>query len=223
MRSNWQPDLAVGNGREHLVSKTSIAGMPSTVLYHSRAAGTSTWSSSTTITGAASWAPPKIAYTRSDNTFWLAQSSGFGLSWTSTQATTHPATSFDLAMDAAGLVYIAYYLPATRTVRVDTWSGAVRQATAEADAPGGAGPGFSGISIALDAQGFAHVSLLDFTRGPVLRYSTNRTGTFVPATVTTCDDVLGQTSIAIDAMGAPHISFPSPASSFGNLGYAVKR
>jgi hypothetical protein len=45
----------------------------------------------------------------------------------------------------------------------------------------------------------------------------------VVETVTTCDDILGETSITTDSRFAPHISFPSPASSFGNLGYAVKR
>ena len=69
-----------------------------------------------------------------------------------------------------------------------------------------------------------HVSYLDFTRGtPVLRYATNKSGSMVAETVTTSDDVLGETSIAVDSSGAPHISFPSPSSSFGNLGYAVKR
>ncbi len=33
----------------------------------------------------------------------------------------------------------------------------------------------------------------------------------------------GETSIVTDSTYAPHISFPLPASSFGNLGYAVKR
>jgi hypothetical protein len=37
------------------------------------------------------------------------------------------------------------------------------------------------------------------------------------------DDVLGETSIAVDSSYAPHISFPLPASSFDNVGYAVKR
>ncbi len=232
-----QPDLAVGGGREHLVGNTRISGMPSSLMYASRSVGSSSWSSPTTITTTASWGAAKISatpsgqlailYTRnSDSTLWLARSSGFGTSWTSTQITTTRAWDYDLVLDPSGLINLAYYTPDPHRIVYESWSGSTRTSQVTVDSPGGTAPGsmyFSGVAIAEDGLGDVHVSYLDFTRGTALRYATNRTGPFVAETVTTCDDILGETSITTDSSFAPHISFPSPATSFGNLGYAVKR
>jgi hypothetical protein len=236
--STEQPSLAVANGREHLVSNSRVAGQPSIVQYVSRPSNTNSWSSNTNISTTAGWSPAKLSatasgelgvlYTRNtDTTLWFARSSGLGTSWSSTQVTTTAAWSYDLVLAASQVTYIAYYQPGTHTVVLETWVNASRSTTTTVDTPGGTAPGsqwFSGVSIALDAAGFVHLSYLDFTRGtPALRYATNKTGSMVAETVTTSDDVLGETSIAVDSSGAPHISFPSPSSSFGNLGYAVKR
>jgi hypothetical protein len=130
-------------------------------------------------------------------------------------------------MDASGLIYLAYYTPDSHLIRFEEWtSSGFRNLQTTIDSPGGTGAGsqwFSGVAIASDGLGDVHVSYLDFTRGQVLRYATNRTGTWVAETVTTCEGVLGSTSIVTDSSYAPHISFPSPATSFSNLSYAVKR
>jgi len=126
----------------------------------------------------------------------------------------------------SGLTHLAYYTPDPHRIVYETWSGSTRTYQVTVDSPGGTARGsmfFSGLAIAQDDLGAIHLSYLDFTRGTSLRYATNRTGPFVAETVTPCDDVLGDTSIVTDSSFAPHISFPSPATSFGNLGYAVRR
>lgn len=235
-----RPDLAAGGGREYLVSHTRITGQPnSTVYFVSRTAGTSPWSSTTTVSSTASGFGAQLAaspsgqlavlYGRnSDSSLWLARSSGLGTSWTHTQITTSRAWDFDLVFDLSdsGLVHLAYYTPDSHLIRAESWSGSTRLSQVTVDSPGGTGLGsqwFSGVSIAADGLGDVHLSYLDFTRGNVLRYATNSSGSFVSETVTQADDVLGNTSIAVDNAFAPHVSFPRPATSFGNLGYAVKR
>jgi hypothetical protein len=232
-----QPDLAVGGGREHVVANTRISGMPnSTLSYASRASGAVAWSTPVTVSSTASWGSAKIAsnpagqlaaiYTRSsDSTLWLARSTT-GTTWASTQVTTVRVWDMDIAMDASGLIHIGYYTPDSHLIRYEQWSGATRLTQTTVDSPGGTGLGsqwFSGVAIAVDILGSVHMSYLDFSRGTLLRYATNRTGSWTAETVTTSDDVLGETSIVTDSTNAPHISFPTPASSFGNLGYAVKR
>lgn len=233
-----QPDVAVAAGREHLVTNTRISGMPnSNVYYSARSAGLSSWAAPITVSSTASWFPARIAANasgqlavlfarNSDSSLWLARSSGLGTSWTPQQITTGRVWAFDLALDSAGLVRLAYYDPDLQLIRYETWSGASRTSQVLVDSAGGTAPGsqwFSGLSLAVDSLSVAHVSYLDFTRGNVLRYATNRTGSFVAETVTNCDDVLGATSIVTDSSNAPHISFPAPSSSFSTLGYAVKR
>ncbi|MFZ5442583.1 MAG: EGF domain-containing protein [Myxococcota bacterium] len=229
-----QPDLAVGAGREHLVFGPRTA--TSTVYYASRAAGTSTWSTPGVVTSVAGGFPSAVAandsgalavaYVRgSDLTLWLARSSGLGTSWTTTQLTTGQVWYVDLALDASNVAHLVYYDGQAQVVRYESWSGSTRTAQLTLDS-GGAGAGsqwYSGPAIALDAAGAVHVSYLDFAHGQNLRYATNRSGSFVVENVVGCGNVLGRTSIAVDANRAPHISFPLPASSFGNLGYAVKR
>jgi hypothetical protein len=221
-----------------MVANTRITGMPnSTVMYVNRTSGSINWSSPVTVSSTAGWFGTKIAsnssgtlaviYTRnSDSTLWLARSSGLGTSWSTTQVTTTRVWDADVALDDSGLIFIGYYTPDSHLIRFEQWLGGSRQSQTTVDSPGGTGLGsqwFSGVSITGDGLGDVHMSYLDFTRGQVLRYATNRTGNWVAETVTTCDDVLGETSIVTDSTYAPHISFPSPASSFGNLGYAVKR
>jgi len=92
------------------------------------------------------------------------------------------------------------------------------------DAALGAAAGGAGTSIALDAQGFAHISYLDATGGIAsydLFYATNVTGAWVSGVVDAA--ATGSpgifSDIAIDAEGEPHISY-NGFLSFG-LRYAT--
>jgi len=141
--------------------------------------------------------------------------------------TSQEAWDFDVAVDLGGTVHIIYYAHGSAQIIYEAWNSGllsrVRQAVVEN--AGGTPPGsthYSGLSIAV-AQGRVHVAYLDFTRGTVLRYAVDSGSGFAPETVAACDDVLGNTSLAIDSTGAPHIAFPWPAPSFAYLGYAVKR
>lgn len=231
-------DLAVGGLREHLVHMTRTAGSPGILRFSTRPAGTSSWSTPVTINSSASWIGARVASNvagelsalfanNADQTLRFAHSSGSGSVWSTVPVTSpgNRAWDFDVAVSESGYTYVAYYSPDGHRLVVETYNLTTRISQMVVDtAPSTTlTQTMSGVSIALDANDFVHLSWLDFTRGPSLRYATNATGTFVPETVTACDDVLGRTSIAVDATGAPHISFPKPSSSFSTLGYAVKR
>jgi hypothetical protein len=77
-------------------------------------------------------------------------------------------------------------------------------------------------SVALDREGKVHISY----RGPgrILKYVSNRTGTWVPESVFSAETpVARESSIAIDSNGLPHISFSYSDGSAEDLKYARKK
>ncbi len=232
-----RPDLAVGGGREHLVAVVRSGASFGQVGYASRLQGSTSWSFPTVLgTGSSGFGPRVSAsgsmvvvlFSRSPEGLTLARSSNNGSTWTSTTVTAGRAWDWDVVLDPSGTVFLVYYTPDSgHRVILESYSGLTRTQQTIIDTPQGTNSGsmwFSGLSIAQSPVGTTHAAWLDFTRGNVLRYASNAdSASFQTSTVGPADDVLGETSIAVDASLAVHISYPAPAASFGNLGYAVRR
>ncbi|MBL8923028.1 MAG: hypothetical protein JNJ54_29535 [Myxococcaceae bacterium] len=234
-----RPDVAAGGGREHLVAVVRSGGALGQVGYSSRTVGSSTWSTPTILGTGASGFGPKVSasggmvvalFSRSPDGLTLARSSNNGSTWTTTTVTTLRAWSWDVVLDPSGTVFLAYYTPDNgHRIILESYSGLSRTQQTIVDTPQGTGAGsmwFSGVSIAQSPLGTTHAAWLDFTRGNVVRYvsnATSTTGDYITETVTTADDVLGQTSLVVDSSYAVHLTYPAPSSSWSNLGYAVRR
>jgi hypothetical protein len=228
-----RPDIAVGGGVDHLVGVHRVPGGTSTIRYFSRTSGTASWSAYQEIAFGVGWqveigASPSgtvyVLYPDTDQELWFARRTA-STPFSSTRITIGPVWDFDVRVDGFGVAHVVYYLASTHQIRYETYSGTSRTRQVTVDTTGGSPPGsmhFNGLSIDVGPSG-AHVSYLDFSRGPsTLRYAAEVTG-WAPESVTAADDVLGGTSIAVDAADAPHVTFPYPAASFSSLGYAVKR
>ena len=72
-------------------------------------------------------------------------------------------------------------------------------------------------SIAIDSNGFKHISYYEFTNGD-LKYATDKTGSWVAISVDTTGTVGYHTSIAIDSNDGVHISYYDYTN--GDLKYA---
>ena len=74
-------------------------------------------------------------------------------------------------------------------------------------------------SLALDADGYVHISYMDYNSGYDLKYATNASGDWVYTTLDS-EGIVGEyTSLAVDADGHVHISYYH--SSFSELKYAT--
>lgn len=231
-----RPDVAAGGGREHLVAVVRSGGTLGQVGYSSRSIGSTTWSTPTVLgTGSSGWGAKVSAsggmvvalFSRSPEGLTLARSSNNGSTWTTTTVTTLRAWSWDIVLDPSGTAFLVYYTPDNgHRVMLESYSGLSRTQQSIVDTPLASGAGsmwFSGLSIAQSPLGTTHAAWLDFTRGNVVRHTSNASGAYVTTTVTNSDDVLGQTGLVVDANEAVHLTYPAPASSWSNLGYAVRR
>jgi hypothetical protein len=225
------PDVAVGGGYEHLVSRT--AGFPSDVRYHRRIVGASSWGAATPVAvdvtfaariAASTTGGVVVLYVQDDDLF-AARRATLSSAWTTDLIATGPVWELDVAVDTSGVEHLTYYVASTHFIRYETYIGRTRTRGVTVETSQNMAPGsqhFSGLAIAVGNNG-AHLSYLDFSRGgSLLRYAADVDG-FVPETIANADDILGDTSIAVDANGAPHVTYPAPSSSWPHLGYAVKR
>ncbi|MBL8939618.1 MAG: hypothetical protein JNM69_33970 [Archangium sp.] len=231
-----RPDVAVGGGREHLVGVTR-SGTFGNVGYSSRVQGSTTWSTPTLLGTGSSGFGPKISasgsmvvalFGRSPDGLTLARSTNGGSTWSTTTVTTSRVYDWDIVLDPSGTAFLVYYSPdAGHRITLESYSGLSRTrqdiVDTAASTPAGSS-GFSGLSIAQSPLGTTHAAWLDFTRGNVLRYTSNaESASFQTTTVANADDILGRTSIVVDSSAAVHISFPQPSTSWSHLGYAVRR
>lgn len=229
-----RPAVAVGANAEILAAIDRVPGGSSSIIWHTRNAGTNLWAARGGIgTGGVDWrvaidinaGGTAYAVYSVDDDLHLGRMATLASPFVTSPALTGPVWEFDVAVDANDDAHVVYYLASTHLIRYEVYTGFTRTRQVTVETSGGMAPGaqhFSGLSLALGPSG-AHISYLDFSRGnPLVRYASDANG-FVPETVGPADDILGDTSIAVDTTDAPHISYPWPSSSFSNLGYAVKR
>lgn len=232
--------LAQSAAHEYLLGENRFDQKVSGVYFTMRSTGASSWPAPLWLSSK-TWGS-KIAVTPSGHIFvayidnayalWLAESTN-GSSWDFRQVSTEQIYEVVLTTDASGAAVLVAYSNTRDGLFCEKWHAGTKLSSATVELAGGPAPGsthYSGLSVAIDAEGATHVSYLDFTRNQAVRYATDsgHLGWFVNETVATSDDVLGSTSLAVAGPTAttpaiPHISFPSSSTWFENLGYAVKR
>src|SRR5437762_2698295 len=116
-----------------------------------------------------------------------------------------------------GKTHVAYYDLSNHDLKYASTTDNVTWTIEVVDCLGdGVGSVGWGSSIALDKNGFVHISYND-NAANTLRYATNSSGLWVATTVDNSGNVAVPTSIAIDSLNQPHIAYLG-----GGLKYAHK-
>ncbi len=222
-----------GFGRPHLSSSGSyevfgatyiVTGGSSYVYFYSRSSPSTFWSFVGNYDVGGSWPFVQVASTTGPVTVYANNTALYVRSGTATPVLVHSGLmdTYSATTDANGKIHVVYAGNNDHIVRYKRYSSSLSlETTATVDSPGAGSQTISGMDIAVGSSRIV-VSYLDHSRGSVLRVAIHD-GSWVPATVTSAEEILGQTSVALESGMIPHITFPAPATSFSNLGYAVLR
>ena len=231
---NGRYPAAVVDGTNMLHFSYTASGSPPLLIHYERALGASSFSGGTAaVTDTTRQAIAANPLTAHVGMLFGDSSAGLrfvervpGGAFSTSTISANDVWRMAIEIGPSSTIHVAYYDHDLGAIRYAYRSGG-SWSFETIDAGGGPPPGtthFTGVDVALGrGPDDVHVSYLDYTRGTVLRYAHRSSGRWTSETVADCDNVLSNTSIAVDAHGNPHITYPGPVGTWGQLRYAVHR
>ncbi len=219
-----RPDLMISGSTQYLTSSVlGRSAAPSFVQLWSRSSTSSAWGAGS-LHSVSSWAFSRLGAS-SGPAVLVADSTGLTLRSGAASVTVNgaPVEASDAATGPDGKTHVVYAPADDHIVYYIRYSaGLVLESAWIIEEPGTSATGsqwISGLRIAVGSR--IVVSYLDHSRGSVLRVAISQGADWTRETVAQADDVLGDTSLALEDGWTPHVIYPAPSSWYWDVGYAV--